>query len=812
MSHGQLPTTPRGTEGIVSALAGNLVEDSRDSWKALRTYVLRSRSEFARSTLLGAAASTPDDLYLRSQAAAALAIDPRSTNADLLRAFEYMRVSIDDRGTGRGWAAIREAWGIVAQGLLTHGLDNTVREILERVPLDPHLRWELTTDLQNPLRKDDDTPQAVTEFLASVNRLFALDNLDHVALDPPEGVDASGEPYMALRSRPTHPVVGGELVTVVMSAYKPGPEIHTAVRSIRDQSWQAWELLIVDDCSGPEYDALFEQLTGCDSRIRLLRAPSNRGTYAARNLALRHALGRYVTFQDSDDWSHPQRLERQVAPLQADPRILATRSWAVRAYPDLTFTYPGYSSRRVNASSLLMDRQQVHELVGDFDEVRVSADVELPSRLLAARPNSVIDDEAMGHLAITLLRHGSLSRADATPGWMRWTRTAYKDAFRAWHTEIRTGQVSARLLRSDPRPFPLPDSQFVADRNAPPAPAPAIVILGDLRQGHARARATAELARVLSSQHTVALAHVETPEPLAAVRLRTHHEVQRALSLGIVSHSHPSRADEIDLLVVTEPGCLIHLDEVQLRPERVLIVGDAWSTSRIWSVRAVASVVKELWEQQPTWTFASRQEAERFAREHPEELIWREPLPWAVHVDEQSATPPPSSSHYLTVGHHVSDGGDRWPPDADDFAGVVAVPSGVDVRLLEGTRELRRRYGTGCTPPGWLDLSHTGMSTREFLTQLDAFVYPGAWDSDVEVATLQAAAAGVPVISTVPDHVIPEDLRQIIHRASMSAILDTAREVSHDRALASEVVRSRSTAWLLATRELTEMLRGARTS
>jgi glycosyltransferase involved in cell wall biosynthesis len=70
---------------------------------------------------------------------------------------------------------------------------------------------------------------------------------------------------------------------------------------------------------------------------------ANGGTYVARNAGLDAATGDFVTFQDSDDWSHPLRLERQVAPLLADEAIFSTTSTGMRVTPDLVLTRPASS-------------------------------------------------------------------------------------------------------------------------------------------------------------------------------------------------------------------------------------------------------------------------------------------------------------------------------------------------------------------------------------------------------------------------------------------------------------------------------------
>ena len=99
-----------------------------------------------------------------------------------------------------------------------------------------------------------------------------------------------------------------ELVTVIMTTHKWNKYLPVAVNSVLNQTYQNIELIIVDDCSPIEdverYDAEFT-----DSRIKRIRMKENVGTYACRNTGLENARGAFVTFSDSDDWMHPQKIE-----------------------------------------------------------------------------------------------------------------------------------------------------------------------------------------------------------------------------------------------------------------------------------------------------------------------------------------------------------------------------------------------------------------------------------------------------------------------------------------------------------------------
>src|SRR5699024_2914297 len=124
----------------------------------------------------------------------------------------------------------------------------------------------------------------------------------------------------------------GQLVSVIMPVYQPTEDILIAVDSILRQSWTDLELLIIDDGSSTDHNELLRHVVGLDERIRFISQEDNRGTYTARNTGIAAAKGEYVAFQDADDWSHPQRLELQLQPLEDDQSLLATRGLAARAY------------------------------------------------------------------------------------------------------------------------------------------------------------------------------------------------------------------------------------------------------------------------------------------------------------------------------------------------------------------------------------------------------------------------------------------------------------------------------------------------
>ena len=101
-----------------------------------------------------------------------------------------------------------------------------------------------------------------------------------------------------------------ELVSVIMPSYNTANYIGEAIRSVMDQSYQKWELIIVDDCSTDHTDKVIAEIA--DPRIRFLKNEQNSGAAISRNRALREARGRWIAFLDSDDLWRPEKLEKQI--------------------------------------------------------------------------------------------------------------------------------------------------------------------------------------------------------------------------------------------------------------------------------------------------------------------------------------------------------------------------------------------------------------------------------------------------------------------------------------------------------------------
>lgn len=108
-----------------------------------------------------------------------------------------------------------------------------------------------------------------------------------------------------------------KLVSIVTPAFNSEKTISRFISSVLEQTYENWELIIVDDASLDGTIQTAEKFT--DPRIRILRMEKNSGAAIARNFGIKNAKGSYLAFCDSDDTMEADRLDVQVSFLNKNP-------------------------------------------------------------------------------------------------------------------------------------------------------------------------------------------------------------------------------------------------------------------------------------------------------------------------------------------------------------------------------------------------------------------------------------------------------------------------------------------------------------
>ncbi|SEK46408.1 Glycosyltransferase involved in cell wall bisynthesis [Pseudobutyrivibrio ruminis] len=100
------------------------------------------------------------------------------------------------------------------------------------------------------------------------------------------------------------------LVSVIMPSWNTAGYIMESVESVLNQTYQNWELIIVDDASTDGTVDLLKQVD--DPRVKVFVNEQNSGAAVTRNRAMREAKGDWIAFLDSDDLWSPTKLEKQL--------------------------------------------------------------------------------------------------------------------------------------------------------------------------------------------------------------------------------------------------------------------------------------------------------------------------------------------------------------------------------------------------------------------------------------------------------------------------------------------------------------------
>ena len=241
------------------------------------------------------------------------------------------------------------------------------------------------------------------------------------------------------------------LISIIMAAYNAQETLESAIISVQAQTYTNWNLIIVDDASVDDTYRLCKEYSTKDSRIKVLRNTRNRGAALARNEGLNVSKGSYITFQDSDDLSHPERLERQLyGLLKRGSSVVSTCRYARVTDSSLKpVSINGKTSRKC-IIAMMLNAEKVIKINGYFMDLPISEDTEYFERIKAT-----FGKKAESHIVKVLyrarMRRDSLLFKDAelepvgVSSFVHKKSPANRDAayqVQQFHKRIVAGEVS----------------------------------------------------------------------------------------------------------------------------------------------------------------------------------------------------------------------------------------------------------------------------------------------------------------------------------------------------------------------------------
>lgn len=598
------------------------------------------------------------------------------------------------------------------------------------LPFRPVDRPFVDADLANPsLTKADPGSDWLTLF----NTAFI-----DADIEPVEILPGDGSPLM---DRLTCDVESASVsqadakVTVIITSWRPAATaLRTAIRSVLAQTWKNLEILIVDDASPDEYVALLEECAASDARIRLVRQDVNRGTYVARNRALTMATGDFVTFQDDDDWSHPRRIEMQLAPMLSNPEIVFTTSQGLRCNEDLVFSHVGYAPCRKNASSLMFRRSVVMEKVGYMDSVRKAADSEYALRIVTCFGKGACLDLPIP-LAIIRMRTDSLSRSEFKPGWHHPARESYRDAYQYWHGKIARGEASPYLDNVlEPRSFPAP-TRFLVDRDGERARARRhydFVFAGDWRRYGGPQKSMIEEIRALTSAgYRVAILHIEAFRFMIRRMRYLCEPLHALLAAGVVDEIILSDEARVDVLILRYPPILQFLPAGKTLLDigsLMVIANQAPHENDGSDLRYEAGDctrnARELFGVEPVWVPQGHSVRAAITPLLPAGMIHSDDMHGIIDVDEWAVGRERRREGRPVIGRYSRDNPLKFPGSKADLLAAYPDNADIEVVIMGGDIACKRLMKSRANFPGnWSVLEYDAMPVREFLARVDFFVY-----------------------------------------------------------------------------------------
>ncbi|MGS0747727.1 glycosyltransferase family 2 protein [Halpernia sp. GG3] len=157
-------------------------------------------------------------------------------------------------------------------------------------------------------------------------------------------------------------------VSIITPMYNSSKFLKETIASVLNQTFTDWEWLITDDCSKDNSVGIIENLN--DPRAKLTVAEKNGGAGHARNISLKNATGKYITFLDADDFWEPNFLAEMVAFMKAEKAELAYSNYA-RCDENLNPKIEDFKADKIVTFNNLLKTCRLSLLSSMYDSERV---------------------------------------------------------------------------------------------------------------------------------------------------------------------------------------------------------------------------------------------------------------------------------------------------------------------------------------------------------------------------------------------------------------------------------------------------------
>jgi len=563
-------------------------------------------------------------------------------------------------------------------------------------------------------------------------------------------------------------------VSVIIPAYNAGEGIRTTLDSLLIQTWRNLEIIVADDQSTDNTINIVKEYIK-DSRVHFITTKTNSGAYTARNEALQIATGEYVTINDADDWSHPEKIEEQAKHLMENSTLVANTTQQARATEELKFFRRGKPGEYIfaNMSSLMFRRKPVMEKLGYWDSVRFGADGEFKKRLKIVFGDESVIDLKTGPYSFQRQSSTSLTGNEVFGyhGFFMGARKEYAESYSNYHKEATSLRYD---FPQEPRPFPVPEPMLPTQEEKTNGRRHFDVII-------------ASEFRLLGGTN---MSNIEEIKAQKKQGLRTGIIQMSRYDLNSIKEINPKvreliNGDDVqmlvygervscDVLIVRHPPILQewqkYIPDIKANHVRVIVnqppkreYSDKGKT--LYEITRCAHHLEQYVGKKGKWYPIGPLIRDTLHKHHAKELtsIRLASEDWVniIDIEEWRRQTRPNNKR-THIGRHSRDQYVKWPNDQAELKMIYPAADKYEIHVLGGANTPEKLLGQ--LPSNWHVYEFGEVYPKDFLANLDVFVYytHPKWVEAFGRVIFEAMAVGVPVI-------IPPNYQALFKEAAIYA-------------------------------------------
>ncbi|WEG13298.1 glycosyltransferase [Pullulanibacillus sp. KACC 23026] len=592
-----------------------------------------------------------------------------------------------------------------------------------------------------------------------LNKGLRLHGISGVSINP----DLSATLYDCLESEPSvksQPALSDNpKVTVIMPVYNAEQVIQTSLNSVLNQTYKNLEVLVVDDCSPDNTAMIVKEYMSKDTRVKLIQAEQNGGAYMARNLGLKEATGDFVTCNDADDWSHPQKIETQVRHLVENPLVIGNESQQARATEDLKFYRRGNPGYYVfsNMSSFMFRREKVMQAIGYWDCVRFGADSEFLKRVKKHFGEESLVALETGPLTFQRQSSGSLTANSAFGyhGFFMGVRKEYFEAFSAYH---KTGNSLYYEFPKAKRAFPIPEPMWPKrEEKREEGRHFDVILVSDFRlDGGSTLSSVEEIKahKAMGLKTGLIQMYRYDYNPNKKINPKVREQLDENCQFLFYGESATC-----DLLILRYPPVLqekqSYVPNVTAKKINIIInqtpMSDYGPDGVVrFDFPTCQKNLVEYFGKPGTWYPIGPLVRETLHQYHEADLsvIDLSDKDWVniIDIEEWDRITRPEKGGPIKIGRHSRGQFVKWPADPNEILSIYPDDEKYEIHVLGGAEAPEKALGE--LPSNWRVLEFGQIHPKDFLKDIDVFVYytHPDWVESFGRVIIEAMAVGVPVI------------------------------------------------------------------